>query len=514
MQSLTFQTHWKSILSNTFRIFNVNIHSVTFNDSIDWILEKTLFPSSESFSKTTCHFVNADCLNTAYKDTNYRQILNSIDRVFADGSGVRLACKIKQLPKPENINGTDLFPALCKAASKNHPNQLRIFLLGGKPDVAEKVIKKMSKQYPNVDFTGQHHGYFDQQNCEDIIAKINESQANLLLVGMGAPYQEKWIQQYRDKIDTAVCMGVGGLFDYYSGNIPRAPIWLRNIGCEWVWRMMNEPKRLAKRYLVGNGLFIMRVLFECRQEKIKTEVSFNPTFNTRSTSPTKKRFQTTHFRNTYSMNSLFATLHKSDEYFQRITKRLIDISGAVIALAGLSPILLTTMVLIFVESPGNVFFSQQRTGKNGKAFKLWKFRSMHINAEQILEKMAHQNEMAGGVLFKIKQDPRITKVGKFIRKYSIDELPQLWNVLNGSMSLVGPRPALPKEVEQYQTKDRQRMQVKPGITCIWQVSGRSDIPFEQQIELDHLYISKRSLLTDIKLMLATIPAVLTARGAY
>jgi len=139
---------------------------------------------------------------------------------------------------------------------------------------------------------------------------------------------------------------------------------------------------------------------------------------------------------------------------------------------------------------------------------------MYIDAEKRLEALANNNEMAGGVLFKMKRDPRVTWVGKFLRKYSIDELPQLWNVLQGDMSLVGPRPALPTEVEQYDSKHRLRLNIKPGITCIWQVTGRSDIPFEQQVELDRQYSCQQSIITDIRLLFATIPAVLTARGAY
>jgi lipopolysaccharide/colanic/teichoic acid biosynthesis glycosyltransferase len=143
-----------------------------------------------------------------------------------------------------------------------------------------------------------------------------------------------------------------------------------------------------------------------------------------------------------------------------------------------------------------------------------KFRSMYMDADQRLKELIAQNEMQGGVLFKMKNDPRITPVGRFIRKMSIDELPQLWNVLKGDMSLVGPRPALPSEVDQYSLHDRQRLEVIPGITCIWQVSGRSDIPFPEQVQLDVQYIDSQFIWLDIKLLFQTIPAVLFSRGAY
>jgi lipopolysaccharide/colanic/teichoic acid biosynthesis glycosyltransferase len=155
-----------------------------------------------------------------------------------------------------------------------------------------------------------------------------------------------------------------------------------------------------------------------------------------------------------------------------------------------------------------------RVGYRGKQFRLWKFRSMYLDAEHRLAELQSQNEVRGGVIFKMKKDPRITRVGSFIRKTSIDELPQLWNVIRGDMSLVGPRPALESEVARYTIEERVRLMAKPGLTCIWQVSGRSDIPFSQQVLLDEDYLYRQSLFTDIKLLLQTIPAVLRGKGAY
>ncbi len=197
-----------------------------------------------------------------------------------------------------------------------------------------------------------------------------------------------------------------------------------------------------------------------------------------------------------------------------LVKRLIDIVAAILLLILLSPLFVVIMILIYQSSPGPVFYKQTRVGRWGKLFTMWKFRSMYPDADVRLKEMMAQNEMTGGVIFKMKNDPRIIPVGRFIRKASIDELPQLWNVLKGDMSLVGPRPALPSEVNQYSLQDRQRLEVIPGITCIWQVSGRSDIPFPQQVQLDVQYIQSQSVWLDIKLLLQTIPAVLLSRGAY
>lgn len=198
----------------------------------------------------------------------------------------------------------------------------------------------------------------------------------------------------------------------------------------------------------------------------------------------------------------------------RALKRLIDITGAIFLLIVPSPIFTLIALLIRLDSPGSVLFKQTRIGKWAIPFQMYKFRLMYIDAEARKAALAKNNEMDGGVIFKMKHDPRITRVGRYMRRASIDELPQLWNVLKGNMSLVGPRPPVPSEVSQYTLSDRRRLEAKPGITCVWQVSGRSDIPFEQQVELDFAYIESQSLWMDIKLLLKTIPAVLLGRGAY
>jgi exopolysaccharide biosynthesis polyprenyl glycosylphosphotransferase len=197
-----------------------------------------------------------------------------------------------------------------------------------------------------------------------------------------------------------------------------------------------------------------------------------------------------------------------------LVKRLFDIAVSAILLVLLLPIFLAVGLAIRLEDPGPILFKQQRVGRWGKLFTMWKFRSMYTDAEERKKELMASNEMAGGVIFKMKDDPRVTRVGRVIRKTSIDELPQLWNVLKGDMSLVGPRPPVPQEVDEYSLSDRRRLEVIPGITCIWQVSGRSDIPFDQQVELDVQYIQSQSFWTDIKILLKTVPALLFGTGAY
>lgn len=194
-------------------------------------------------------------------------------------------------------------------------------------------------------------------------------------------------------------------------------------------------------------------------------------------------------------------------------KRSFDLVGSAILLVLLSPIFLAVALLVKLEDRGPILFSQTRIGRFGRLFQMYKFRSMCPNAEEKLREILPQNAHKDGITFKMKDDPRLTRVGKWIRRYSLDELPQLVNVLKGDMSLVGPRPPLPREVELYTIADRRRLLVTPGLTCFWQIGGRSEIDFRKQVDLDVLYIESQSLWLDLKILCRTIPAVLSGKGA-
>lgn len=206
-----------------------------------------------------------------------------------------------------------------------------------------------------------------------------------------------------------------------------------------------------------------------------------------------------------------------------LSKRIVDVLGAGFLVTALSPLLLLVAALVKRDG-GPIFYWQKRVGLRGREFWFPKFRSMMPNADRLVRMLNSRNDHAqaadgakskkGEVTFKMKDDPRVTWIGKIIRKLSIDELPQLWCVLKGEMSLVGPRPALPREVALYSPGDRRRLEVTPGLTCIWQVSGRGDIPFPQQVEMDVAYIEAQNLWLDLKLIVLTVPAVLRGRGAY
>jgi len=200
-------------------------------------------------------------------------------------------------------------------------------------------------------------------------------------------------------------------------------------------------------------------------------------------------------------------------FYLRIGKRTIDVLGALVALVVLAPVMALVALLVKLESRGPVFYRSSRIGKNGRPFVFLKFRSMHDGADRQRKHLTHLNEVDGPV-FKISRDPRVTAIGRILRVTSLDEIPQFLNVLMGEMSLVGPRPPIPEEVEQYEPWQLRRLDVKPGITCLWQISGRSTLTFREWMRLDLEYIKHRSFWLDLRILLRTIPAVLSREGAY
>lgn len=482
-----------------FQIFGVEIDNTTVSDELSEIVTK-----AEGFNSVNITFVNADNLNKAYRDREYTDTLKHFDKIYADGSGVRMAASMNHHRVQENINGTDLFPKLCqKFADSDHT----IYLLGAKQGVAEIVATKMTERYPGLKIAGTHHGYFSAHEEEAVITDINRSDATILIVAFGSPLQEKWIRKCDHLLQANIRIGVGGLFDFYSDRVSRSPFWLREMGLEWVWRLKEEPKRMWRRYLLGNPLFLYRAWKDSRLAKSGTDenqVQVMEHLKWVSKIPWLYRIKT----RAVQQSCFFKPIYSS------WVKRILDLTIATIALLLLSPLLLVTATAIKIDSRGKVLFSQIRIGKNGVSFRFWKFRSMCRDAQSKLAQIQQSNEMDGGVLFKIKDDPRVTRVGRYIRKYSIDELPQLWNVIAGDMSLVGPRPCLESELDQYSVSDLKRLDALPGITGEWQTSGRSNSSFREQMELDINYVYERNIFGDIQILLKTIPVVVSGEGAY
>jgi exopolysaccharide biosynthesis WecB/TagA/CpsF family protein len=467
-----------------FDLFGITIDNLTLTEAVKEIYWHAVGNKQHRYA-----FVNADCLNHASRNAAYCRVLSRQTKVFADGSGVSLAARLNGVRARDNVNGTDMFPLLCREAAASG---LRIFLLGSADGIADKAARNMCQQYPGLDICGVHHGYFDADKTDSVIDAINANKPDIVLVGLGAPRQEMWIEQHGEKLNARVLVGVGGLFDYYSGRIPRAPLWMRKLGCEWIWRLAQEPRRLFARYVIGNPAFMVRALADRLATARANRLKSVPV--SQRAAQKKLHWQTKQNRR------------------NRI-KRAIDLAGSAAGLTALSPLLGLAALAIRLESKGPVLFSQVRVGQHGEEFLIWKFRSMYLDAERRRAQLLAESDRQGEH-FKMKSDPRITRVGRVIRRLSIDELPQLWNVFNGTMSLVGPRPNLPSEVAKYRVEELERLKSKPGITCTWQVSGRADLPWERQIELDLDYVYEPSLMSDVKLMLKTIPAVLSGKGAY
>ena len=261
--------------------FGVPIVNTTMDEAVEWIAVRAAnhpgaarHPSLSKEGNTSdlalgagekalLAFVNPDCLNIAYTQDRYRAVLQQAARVLPDGIGVKIGCRMRGVGLAANVNGTDLFPRLCERAARDG---FSLFLLGARPGIAELVAENTQARYPGLMIAGIQHGYFGPDEEDAIIARINASGAGVLLVAFGVPRQELWLADHHDALTPPVRMGVGGLFDFYSGRIPRAPLWLREIGLEWVWRLIQEPGRMWRRYILGNPLFLYRVWKQARQE--------------------------------------------------------------------------------------------------------------------------------------------------------------------------------------------------------------------------------------------------------
>lgn len=502
-----------TIENSQVRVLGINVANISLVAAADEIINA----ASEKTEATQFAFVNADCLNIAHRQPDYREMLQNV-RVFGDGAGVRYACKLTGQQIVDNVNGTDLFPLLCEKAAAEGRS---VYFLGGKPGVTDEALIRVSQRYPDLIIAGSQHGFFDANDTAKVIEDINRSGADILFVALGAPRQDLFIAENLATMKVGAAIGVGGLFDFLAGRVGRAPRLIRLMGLEWVVRWLNEPRRLLTRYLIGNPLFIWRVIrsgevIEVDQQPVKTSTDEDfrlagSRFDLWQDFEVLDAVTAKYTRGPRQPGSLSYWWH-TRSYLT--LKRFMDICASLTAILLLMPVFLITALAILLDDPGPLVFKQTRVGFRGRHFTMFKFRSMKVNADAIKNELMTQNESGAGVIFKMKKDPRITRVGRIIRKFSIDELPQLFNVLRGDMTLVGPRPPVPAEVAEYTLPQRGRLEVVPGITCIWQVSGRSDIDFVGQVDLDLQYIRQRSLFQDILLLLKTIPAVLMAKGAY
>lgn len=409
-------------------------------------------------------FMNAHCCNVRRSNTAYARAVAAADALLPDGVGISMAAKMAGQDLKANLNGTDFVPLLLGQAARQGKS---VFLFGGRPGTAEAAAARLIHTIPNLRIAGTRDGFEGAVSTEAAIAAINSSGADIVLVALGVPAQELWLHENAHRLNAPLTLAVGALFDFLAGNVTRAPKPVRQIRMEWAWRLALEPRRLAKRYLLGNFTFLG-----------------------------------------HSAKTVFTQTPRTAR-----NRRLLDLLVSSAALLLLAPLLALTALAIKCDTRGPILFRQTRVGHNGKPFSIYKFRSMSLDAETRREAILSTSDREG-VCFKSRSDPRITRVGRFIRRFSIDELPQILNVLRGEMSIVGPRPALPCEVEAYPARARGRLAVKPGITGVWQVSGRADIGFDKMIDMDLAHAASRTILLDIVVILMTFRAVVSGRGAY
>jgi exopolysaccharide biosynthesis WecB/TagA/CpsF family protein len=494
---------------------------------------------------------NLDHLRVLSRQPSLLRIASEANLLIADGMPLVWASRLQGTPLPARVPGSDLILSLTAAAAQAG---LSVFLLGGSTGTAEAAVPILKRRFPGLRIAGvlcPPMGFDDDPaQMIQIFSTVVSARPDIVYSCFGFPKQEWVIQQLRQGLPATWFLGLGGSLSMITGELPRAPIWMRKTGLEWMHRMALEPRRLFKRYIVNDLPFAARLFSNSLKYRLSARTKAVPlAYDSANAHPGVISSSTEQFwsesesdhdgasilshvarrrllRQYRFIDSRISRQRRHWRFHSRrfawITlivgatamKRLIDIVGSFFLLFVLAPFLAAISALIKIDSPGPALFTQVRVGKWGRTFKMYKFRSMHQDAEHKKKDLLLKNEMAGGVIFKMKDDPRISRVGKILRRYSIDEIPQLLNVLKGDMSLVGPRPPLPSEVELYTLAERRRLDVEPGITCIWQVSGRSEIPFDKQVELDIAYIDSQSVWGDVKLLLKTLPTVLKGRGAY
>lgn len=245
------QTNNKLHTTKRITLFGLNMNNTSMDEMVSWITNTQIKKDKTQIG----FFVNVHSINLSINDTTFFDQLSKANALFVDGSGMRLAARKAGVLLNGNNNGTDMLPHLCKRCITNSQS---LYFLGAQPGVAQKAANKLSRKYPGLNIAGTEHGYNDDKNSEQTIAAINASGCDVLLVAMGSPMQEKFLLEHRDKLQCKTALAVGGLFDFYSGNISRSPMWLREIGMEWIWRLIQEPRNKFNRYIIGNPLFLYR----------------------------------------------------------------------------------------------------------------------------------------------------------------------------------------------------------------------------------------------------------------
>lgn len=443
---------------------------------------------SQSSGSQSLSFIDATGLSMANEFNDLKLAYSSADLLIPRGRGINVSMNLINRGQTPSANSSSLYRELLLSLEAF---EKPVILFTDNKRAVHKTELEIKKLYPNLTLKITICDTQYDKSTQWFLDKITEIEPSAVLFALKTPLQERLMARVKSKCEAPLLAALGypffdAIFEVSEGfNFSR----LR-------YSVLFSPKRLIKASF--GALYQIPKTDEQRNSRINT-ILRQWGWSTRI-----KRLSIR------SKSSLWLLRCK----MQSVLKRTIDLLGAGLGLLFLLPLLIPVAIGIKVTSPGPLFYSQVRVGHRGKLFRMWKFRSMYIDADARKAALMEQNESADGVIFKMKRDPRITPIGRIIRRLSIDELPQLYNVLTGDMSLVGPRPALESEVAQYPVLARARLEAMPGLTGLWQISGRSDLPFDKQVLLDTAYVNQQSALNDVKLIAKTIPAVVSGKGAY
>jgi len=443
---------------------------------------------SQTEGVQTLSFFDAKSLYWFHQDEEYKKIIRHFDYLVPRGKGIRVTSALQSKKSNRSAHSSELYRELL--LSLEAVGETVLLFTDDKKNIA-RIENEISKHFPCLNLQIVLCDVEYDKSTHWFIQKIEKFSASAVLFAIESPLQERLIAKIEPKCSAKLLAGLG--YPFFNAIFE-----------------VNDKKSLARfknSILLSPIKLLQTFISSCvtsRFEPSSTPSKINKVLNNWGWSVRLTRISI----------RLKASLWLIRCRAQGIIKRGIDLLGSSLGLLFLMPILVPVALGIKATSPGPLFYSQVRVGHRGKLFRMWKFRSMYIDADARKAALMEQNESSDGVIFKMKKDPRITPIGRIIRRLSIDELPQLYNVLTGEMSLVGPRPALESEVAQYPVLARARLEAMPGLTGLWQISGRSDLPFDKQVLLDTAYVNQQSAINDVKLIAKTIPAVVSGKGAY
>ncbi|NES17549.1 MAG: WecB/TagA/CpsF family glycosyltransferase [Symploca sp. SIO3E6] len=578
---------------DTIRILNLDIDNFFQDELLEKLAQGVVFTP------------NVDHLMNLQNDQDFREIYDQADYKVCDSQIIFYIAKyFLKTPIKQRIAGSDFFPAFYEYHKNNE--DIKIFLLGAAEGVADKAKDNINSKLDRTIVTDTYSPIFgfeqSAEECAKIIDIVNNSEATVLAVGLGAPKQEKFICKYKDKFtNIKVFLAIGATIDFEANQVSRCPEWLSKLGFEWLYRLACDPQRLWKRYFKDLAFFglVLKQKYNLYIEpfsdlyKIYVERRENSPVNHQGTTaviPMPERltvleavafkedcqallqdtsrlerivcdFSQTNFMDSSGIGALVSNLKQAEEEEVKLSlngvthpvmatlkmsgldkvfeinsspqltnsyaqeqlpathpsvrswvKRLIDILGAIVGLLITVILYLPIAIAIKLNDKGPVFYSSIRCGWLGQEFRMWKFRTMIENVKE----QEDPNKNLGKGVFIPEDDPKITRVGRFLRKTGLDELPQFWNVLKGEMSLVGTRPPTPDEIKNYEVPEWRRLNVKPGITGKWKlVKDRSKIKdFVNIVKLDLDYQQNWGLLYDLQLIIRTILVVFERLFAF